>query len=101
MVNDERSRRDVCRMQKLLTALIAPAVAAVALAVEPGVAEAQSRIKDIVSIEGVRSNQLVGYGLVVGLNGTGDSVRNSPFRSEEHTSELQSRENLVCRRLHE
>ena len=40
---------------------------------------AQSRIKDIASVEGVRSNQLVGYGLVVGLNGSGDSLRNSPF----------------------
>lgn len=38
-----------------------------------------SRIKDIVDIEGVRDNQLVGYGLVVGLNGTGDSLNNSPF----------------------
>ena len=66
-------------MQKLLTALIGPAIAALVLAAQPGAAEAQSRIKDIVSIEGVRSNQLVGYGLVVGLNGTGDSVRNSPF----------------------
>ena len=44
-----------------------------------GPAMAQSRIKDIVSIEGVRSNQLIGYGLVVGLNGTGDSLRNSPM----------------------
>ena len=42
-------------------------------------ASAQSRIKDIASVEGVRTNQLVGYGLVVGLNGTGDSLRNSPF----------------------
>ena len=66
-------------MQKLLTALIGPAIAALVLAAQPGVAEAQSRIKDIVSIEGVRTNQLVGYGLVVGLNGTGDSLRNSPF----------------------
>lgn len=41
-------------------------------------AVAASRIKDIVSVEGVRTNQLVGYGLVVGLNGTGDSVRNAP-----------------------
>ncbi len=40
---------------------------------------AQSRIKDIASVEGVRTNQLVGYGLVVGLNGTGDSLRNSPM----------------------
>lgn len=40
---------------------------------------ATSRIKDIVQIEGVRDNMLVGYGLVVGLNGTGDSINNSPF----------------------
>jgi flagellar P-ring protein FlgI len=38
-----------------------------------------SRIKDISDFEGVRENQLVGYGLVVGLDGTGDSLRNSPF----------------------
>ncbi|MGE0847536.1 MAG: flagellar basal body P-ring protein FlgI [Flavobacteriaceae bacterium] len=38
-----------------------------------------SRIKDLVSIEGVRENQLIGYGLVVGLNGTGDSLNNAPF----------------------
>lgn len=42
-------------------------------------ASAQVRIKDIVIFEGVRKNQLVGYGLVVGLNGTGDRIRNSPF----------------------
>lgn len=40
---------------------------------------AQVRIKDIASFEGIRKNQLVGYGLVVGLNGTGDRIRNSPF----------------------
>jgi flagellar P-ring protein precursor FlgI len=40
---------------------------------------AASRIKDVVNIEGVRENILVGYGLVVGLNGTGDNLRNSPF----------------------
>jgi flagellar P-ring protein precursor FlgI len=40
---------------------------------------APTRIKNIVSILGVRQNQLVGYGLVTGLNGTGDSLRNSPF----------------------
>lgn len=68
-------------MQKFLTTFVAPAVAlAVAgLFCLPNAAEAQSRIKDIASIEGVRSNQLVGYGLVVGLNGSGDSLRNSPF----------------------
>lgn len=36
------------------------------------------RLKDIASIQGVRSNQLIGYGLVVGLNGTGDR-RRTPF----------------------
>ncbi|KFE35693.1 flagellar basal body P-ring protein FlgI [Thioclava atlantica] len=42
-------------------------------------ASAQVRIKDIASFEGVRENQLVGYGLVVGLNGSGDSLNGSPF----------------------
>ena len=45
-------------------------------------ASAQSRIRDIVDVEGVRQNDLVGYGIVVGLNGTGDSVRNSPFTED-------------------
>jgi len=40
---------------------------------------AEVRIKDVVELQGVRDNQLLGYGLVVGLNGTGDSLRNSPF----------------------
>jgi len=42
-------------------------------------AHGASRIKDLADIEGVRDNLLVGYGLVVGLNGTGDSLRNAPF----------------------
>ena len=42
-------------------------------------AQGASRIKDFADIEGVRDNLLVGYGLVVGLNGTGDSLRNAPF----------------------
>lgn len=45
-------------------------------------AEASSRIKDIVDVEGVRDNMLVGYGLVVGLNGTGDTLRNAPFTQQ-------------------
>ncbi|MFO1166321.1 MAG: flagellar basal body P-ring protein FlgI, partial [Paracoccus sp. (in: a-proteobacteria)] len=40
------------------------------------------RIKDLANIDGVRGNDLVGYGLVVGLNGSGDSLRNSPFTEE-------------------
>lgn len=45
-------------------------------------AYATSRIKDIADFEGIRDNQLVGYGLVVGLNGTGDSLNNAPFTEQ-------------------
>lgn len=43
---------------------------------------ANPRIKDIVDVQNVRPNQLVGYGLVVGLAGTGDRTRNAPFTEE-------------------
>ncbi|MGH1369724.1 MAG: flagellar basal body P-ring protein FlgI [Maritimibacter sp.] len=42
----------------------------------------QIRIKDLVEFDGVRGNDLVGYGLVVGLNGTGDGIRNAPFTED-------------------
>ena len=45
-------------------------------------ADGTARIKDIVDIEGVRDNMLVGYGLVVGLNGTGDTLNGSPFTEQ-------------------
>ncbi len=49
----------------------------------PGFASAGAiRLKDLVDFDGVRGNDLVGYGLVVGLNGTGDGLRNSPFTEE-------------------
>src|SRR5499426_1941696 len=51
-------------------------------------ADAATRIKDITAVQGVRANQLVGYGLVVGLNGTGDSLRNSPFTEQSLQSML-------------
>ncbi|GIK50739.1 MAG: flagellar basal body P-ring protein FlgI [Hyphomonadaceae bacterium] len=47
------------------------------------------RIKDVADFEGVRENQLVGYGLVVGLNGTGDSLRNSPFTRQSLAAMLE------------
>lgn len=47
------------------------------------------RLKDLVEFDGVRSNDLVGYGLVVGLNGTGDGLRNSPFTEEIMTNILE------------
>ncbi len=46
------------------------------------------RIKDLASIQGVRDNQLVGYGLVVGLDGTGDQVRQTPFTQQSLTNML-------------
>jgi flagellar P-ring protein FlgI len=45
-------------------------------------ARADVRIKDIADVEGVRQNQLIGYGLVVGLNGTGDKLNNNVFTRE-------------------
>jgi flagellar P-ring protein FlgI len=45
-------------------------------------AGAVSRIKDLASVEGIRQNQLIGYGLVVGLNGTGDTLNNTPFTKQ-------------------
>lgn len=53
-----------------------------------GQAAASSRIKDIVDFEGVRENQLVGYGLVVGLNGTGDNIKSINFAKESLISML-------------
>lgn len=49
---------------------------------------AVSRIKDIADIEGVRENQLIGYGLVVGLNGTGDNIKSIAFTKESLISML-------------
>jgi flagellar P-ring protein precursor FlgI len=55
----------------------------------PLAANAAPRIKDIVDIENVRTNQLVGYGLVVGLAGTGDRTRNVPFTEETMQAMLE------------
>ena len=60
-----------------------------AAALAAGPSFAKSRIKDIVEFEGVRENMLVGYGLVVGLNGTGDSLRNAPFTKQSLEAMLE------------
>ncbi|WP_119301933.1 flagellar basal body P-ring protein FlgI [Dongia deserti] len=57
-------------------------VAAVAWTGMIAPAAATSRIKDIADFEGVRENQLVGYGIVVGLNGTGDDLESAIFTRE-------------------
>ncbi len=61
---------------------------AAALPLAP-VEAASARIKDVVDVEGVRDNMLIGYGLVVGLNGTGDSLNNSPFTEQSLTGMLE------------
>ncbi|MFQ5562717.1 MAG: flagellar basal body P-ring protein FlgI [Parvularculaceae bacterium] len=58
-----------------------------ASAIAPAYAEV--RLKDLVEVEGVRGNDLVGYGLVVGLDGTGDGLRNSPYTEEALSSLLE------------
>jgi flagellar P-ring protein precursor FlgI len=52
-------------------------------------AGATSRIKDLANIEGIRQNQLIGYGLVVGLNGTGDTLNNAPFTRQSLQAMLE------------
>ena len=54
-----------------------------------GAASAASRIKDITDFEGVRDNQLIGYGLVVGINRTGDKLSNSPFTQQSIVGMLE------------
>ncbi len=61
----------------------------ISLGLAAGPAAAASRIKDIVQFEGVRDNMLVGYGLVVGLNGTGDSLRNAAFTQQSLVAMLE------------
>ncbi|GGD08837.1 flagellar basal body P-ring protein FlgI [Pyruvatibacter mobilis] len=68
-------------------ALVAASLAAVFLLAGP--AQASSRIKDLASVEGIRENHLVGYGLVVGLDGTGDSLRNAPFTRQSLQAMLE------------
>ncbi|MHA1523043.1 MAG: flagellar basal body P-ring protein FlgI [Alphaproteobacteria bacterium] len=62
---------------------------AVILAAPFASAIAASRIKDLANLEGVRDNQLVGYGLVVGLNGTGDALANAPFTRQSLQAMLE------------
>ena len=69
--------------------LAVPLLVLLLAAAWPGQGQAQSRIKDIAAFEGVRDNLLVGYGLVVGLNGTGDDLSSAPFTRESLIGMLQ------------
>jgi len=78
---------------KLLDALIKALIGLTVLAASaalwwPASAHA-TRIKEVAAIQGVRSNQLVGYGLVVGLDGTGDQTTSAPFTAQSLAAMLQ------------
>jgi flagellar P-ring protein precursor FlgI len=82
----------VVRISRLVKAIVhAACVALLALGLASPVspAHAISRIKDLANVEGVRQNQLVGYGLVVGLNGTGDTLNNIPFTKQSLQAMLE------------
>ena len=61
---------------------LALAICLAAAVLAQSASAAPVRLKDLVEFDGVRKNDLVGYGLVVGLNGTGDGLRNAPFTEE-------------------
>jgi flagellar P-ring protein FlgI len=84
--NSSKTRIFSRQTQVISTLILSLALSSFALV---GSAEASSRIKDLIDIEGVRDNQLIGYGLIVGLDGTGDSLRNSPFTKQSLQSMLE------------
>lgn len=77
------------KSRSLLDAVLLSATIALAFIISTVDAAAASRIKDLVSVEGIRENQLIGYGLVVGLNGTGDTLRNAPFTEQSLAAMLE------------
>src|SRR3981081_3959173 len=62
-------------------------IAVTIFAIVPSTSLAQARIKELASIEGIRDNQLIGYGIVVGLAGTGDK-RQTVFSAQTLTNML-------------
>ncbi len=72
----------------LRASLLIAALLASAAVWWPAPAQA-ARIKEVASVQGVRSNQLVGYGLVVGLDGTGDQTTSAPFATQSLLALLQ------------
>lgn len=78
------------RIDFLSRLLLSGAALGVALTLAwPMSAHALVRIKEVATVQGVRSNQLIGYGLVVGLDGTGDQTTQAPFTSQSMLAMLQ------------
>jgi len=77
------------KLSKILKGMMMAAGIAATMVTGLDTASAQTRIKDIVDFEGVRENLLIGYGLVVGLNGTGDSLDSAIFTRESLVGMLE------------
>jgi len=65
-------------------------LAGIALVLVATIAQAE-RIRDLTSVQGVRQNSLIGYGLVVGLDGTGDQTTQTPFTTQSLNNTLWRR----------
>jgi len=86
-MNRHTSHRDAT--DRLLRALIALAFVIASAALWWPLEAGAARLKEVASVQGVRSNQLVGYGLVVGLDGTGDQTTQTPFTTQSLAAMLQ------------
>lgn len=90
MTYPDRSIRTFRNLHAFRGAALAVLLAGAALwGATPAHAQAQVRIKDVAQVQGVRTNQLVGYGLIVGLDGTGDQTAQTPFTAQGLSSMLQ------------
>jgi len=76
-------------LDRWIRLLIALAFVAASAALWWPVSASAARIKEVANVQGVRSNQLVGYGLVVGLDGTGDQTTQTPFTTQSLQAMLQ------------
>jgi flagellar P-ring protein precursor FlgI len=76
-------------VERLIRTLIAAAALIASAALWWPATASAARIKEIASVQGVRSNPLVGYGLVVGLDGTGDQTTSTPFTTQSIAAMLQ------------
>ena len=77
------------RLERFVRALIALAALMASAALWWPATASAARIKELASVQGVRSNPLVGYGLVVGLDGTGDQTTSTPFTAQSIAAMLQ------------
>jgi flagellar P-ring protein precursor FlgI len=84
MKAEARMRRAPSYLIRLIVLVLGALIAGA-----PAPALAFSRVKDLVDVQGIRDNMLVGYGLVVGLNGTGDSLKNAPFTQQSIQAMLE------------